>query len=226
MSMQRIMTKCIHFIVLLYSSNGQQLSVSLNIEDDEEYYVVVAFCGNDYSSTSYTRKDHLYSSSGELPNGYSPLLFIFPVLFIFYIAFFLYWRQALKAEKKKSYYKTIQLSLLLYCIEYLVLSIFIYLYQWTGNTTSFFIYFFSSIIYIIRGINRCCFLYLTLGFVSSFLLLYYRHDIVKNPSSSIGWIICYGILFIVLSCCSPFFTLTVDLSMIQYILHYQKIDIL
>lgn len=142
-----------------------------------------------------------------------------------YLAFFLYWRHVLKAEKKKSYFKTIQLSLFLYCIEYLVLSIFIYLYQLTGNTTSFFIYFFSCITYIIRGINRCCFLYLTLGYIS-FIILSYRYDIVKNPSSSLGWIVSYGILYILVLCCSHFFTLSTDYSMIQYILQYQKIDIL
>ena len=144
-------------------SNGDSLSISLQIADDEDYNVLIGFCDGDYSSFEFEQKDHVFSLAGEFPTGYFPLFFFFPVFCILYGVFCFYWMHSLKAEKKKTYYKTILFSALLFICEYFVLFIFMLYYQFSGNYYPMILTLFSIVVKVIRGMNRCCYLYLTIG---------------------------------------------------------------
>lgn len=128
--------------------------------------MVVAFCDSDYSSFSYSRVDHVFSLSGELPKGFVLLLFTFPLFALLHGSYFVYWCKSLQSEKKKTYYKLFCILCGLLLAEYLLLSIFIFYYQLTGNYYSVILSIFSILVIILRGGEMCCYLYLTMGYCS------------------------------------------------------------
>lgn len=159
------------------------MSIDLQITDDEDYNVLIGYCDGDYSSFELERKDHVFSPGGEFPIGYFPLFFFFPLFCILYGAFCVYWMKTLKAEKKKTYYKTILLSAILFIIEYFVSFVFMLYYQFSGNYYSFLLTLFSILLNIIRGVNRSTYLYLTIGYTLFFLLTHIGMNLLRRWTS-------------------------------------------
>ena len=149
--------------LLSIRSNGNVLSLEFTITDDSEYSVVMGFCDNDYSSFSYSRVDHIFSLAGELPDGYFLLLITLPLFALLYVCYYVYWTKSLQSEKKKTYYTLFSILCILLFIEYLILSIFIFYYQFTGNYYSIILSIFAITVILLRGSELCCYLYLTMG---------------------------------------------------------------
>lgn len=126
--------------------------------------VIVAFCEKSYSSFSYNRVDHISSPAGEFPAGYSLLMVTLPLLFVVYCVLYFFWVKVMQPEKKKVYYRLFSILCLLHIGEYLLLSVFVFYYQFTGNYHSGVSYFFLLVILLLRSCQLCCYLDLTFGY--------------------------------------------------------------